>query len=161
MKDRLSLIVAGIIGIFYLSIEVIFRALVHEMSDHPYFALFGYSSLHMAWVGALTVFFMGKVAAGEPNQSFAWFLKVIKSIVVAEGIELTTGLILNKWLGFGIWNYSMFKFNLFGQICPEFALAWLFLAPFALWLDASIVSAKNDVKNLASFYYRTFFWWLK
>ena len=158
--NRISLVAAFLSGIIYLSVEVIFRALTHSMPGHPYGALFGYTSLHMIWVGALTVYFMGRIADGEPSRSFAWFIKVIKAVCVGLIIEFTTGMILNKWLGFWIWDYSDLPGNIYGQICPQFALAWLFIAPFALWLDETIINSRKDAKNLLSFYYRTFFWWI-
>ena len=42
--------------------------------------------------------------------------------------ELVAGLILNVWLGLGIWDYSGLWGNLWGQICPRFALLWCVLA---------------------------------
>lgn len=38
--------------------------------------------------------------------------------------ELAAGLILNVWLGLGVWDYSHLWGNLWGQICPQFFLVW-------------------------------------
>lgn len=38
--------------------------------------------------------------------------------------EFAAGLILNVWLGLGVWDYSKLRWNLWGQICPQFAALW-------------------------------------
>ena len=43
-------------------------------------------------------------------------------------MEFVTGLILNVWLGLGVWDYSKLPGNLMGQICPQFTLLWLILS---------------------------------
>lgn len=43
-------------------------------------------------------------------------------------LELLTGLVVNRWLGLGVWDYSTQPGNLLGQICPGFCLAWVLLA---------------------------------
>ena len=52
---------------------------------------------------------------------------------------LAAGLILNVWLGLGIWDYSGMWGNLWGQICPLYTLLWCLLAGPVIvgfdWLD--------------------------
>lgn len=43
-------------------------------------------------------------------------------------VEFIAGLILNVWLGLGVWDYSHMTGNICGQICPQFALLWFFLS---------------------------------
>ena len=43
-------------------------------------------------------------------------------------VEFVTGLILNVWLGLGVWDYSDLPWNVMGQIWPEFAILWFFLS---------------------------------
>ena len=38
--------------------------------------------------------------------------------------EFVAGLILNVWLGLGIWDYSNMPMNLMGQICVPFIVLW-------------------------------------
>ncbi|KMY45517.1 membrane protein [Bacillus sp. FJAT-27916] len=47
-------------------------------------------------------------------------------------LELITGLILNVWLQWGIWDYSHLPYNLFGQICLRYAFLWLPLSLAAI-----------------------------
>ena len=34
------------------------------------------------------------------------------------------GLILNVWMGLGVWDYSDLPGNVLGQICPMFTVIW-------------------------------------
>ena len=56
------------------------------------------------------------------------FLKCLIGALVVTSIELAFGLIVNVRLGWGVWDYSDKPFNLFGQICPLFSLAWFFIS---------------------------------
>lgn len=50
--------------------------------------------------------------------------------------ELLAGLVLNVWLGLGIWDYSYLPGNLWGQICPQFFSLWCLLSlPAIVILD--------------------------
>jgi Predicted membrane protein len=42
-------------------------------------------------------------------------------------IEFVTGLIVNIWLGWGVWSYARYRLNLYGQVCPLFTLIWFVL----------------------------------
>jgi hypothetical protein len=57
----------------------------------------------------------------------AWFIIL--------GIEYTSGMLLNVWLGMGIWDYSSMPVNLNGQICLIYAILWIPLIPLGIWLD--------------------------
>ena len=48
---------------------------------------------------------------------------------------LAAGLILNVWLGLGVWDYSALPGNLWGQICPEYAVLWVPLSAAAIVVD--------------------------
>lgn len=51
-------------------------------------------------------------------------------------VEFAAGLILNIWLGLGVWDYSDMPGNLLGQICPQFWLLWIVLSgPVIVMLD--------------------------
>ena len=58
--------------------------------------------------------------------------------VLADLGELLTGLVVNCWLGWGIWDYSQMPGNLWGQICPQFSAAWSPLILLAIILDDTI-----------------------
>ena len=43
-------------------------------------------------------------------------------------IEFISGLIVNKWLQWKVWDYSYLDYNFEGQICLEFSFYWLLLS---------------------------------
>lgn len=61
--------------------------------------------------------------------------------------ELLAGLILNVWMGLGIWDYSHLPFNLWGQICLQFALIWwglcLVFIPVFDWLRYAVAGGEK------------------
>ena len=77
------------------------------------------------------------------NERFPWALPlwvqaILGGLVITAG-ELAAGLILNVWLGLGIWDYSGQRGNLWGQICPQYTALWCLLAGPVIvgfdWLD--------------------------
>ena len=66
------------------------------------------------------------------NEHMPWhFPLVLQGLIgglVITAAELVAGLILNLCLGLGIWDYSGLWGNLWGQICPRFALIWCALS---------------------------------
>lgn len=65
-------------------------------------------------------------------------LQAAACAALVTAVELAAGLLLNIWLGLGIWDYSHLPLNLWGQICPQFALVWwvlcLVFIPVFDWL---------------------------
>ena len=62
-----------------------------------------------------------------------WMLALLGSGVITLA-ELGAGLILNVWLKMNVWDYSLQPGNLWGQICPRYALLWVALAGIAIVL---------------------------
>lgn len=52
------------------------------------------------------------------------WLQALASAVLATAVELAAGLVLNVWLGLGVWDYSRLPGNFLGQICPQFFVVW-------------------------------------
>lgn len=67
-----------------------------------------------------------------------WMQAVLGGLAVTAG-ELAAGIVLNLWLGLGIWDYSGLWGNLWGQICPRYAALWCILAGPVIaafdWMD--------------------------
>lgn len=76
---------------------------------------------------------------GELNEGLSWdmplWLQCVIGAVLVTGAELLAGCVLNLWLGLDIWDYSGMPGNLLGQICPQFAAAWLALSLVGIVLD--------------------------
>ena len=62
--------------------------------------------------------------------------------VAITATELVAGLLLNVWLGLGVWDYSHLPLNLWGQICVQYALLWYILClifiPVFDWLRYAV-----------------------
>lgn len=79
------------------------------------------------------------VLIGEINEVIPWEMSIIKQGIIGAAIvtslEFVFGVILNLVLKLGIWDYSNLPFNILGQICLPFSLAWFGLALIAIFLD--------------------------
>ena len=114
---------------------------------HAVLALCGgcvYFLIEMAWRGHShwTMAVLGGVCfvlIGDINEFIPWNMPLILQGAIGSGIvtalELVAGIILNLWLGLGIWDYSNMPFNLLGQICLPFTLLWVALSIVAVALD--------------------------
>lgn len=64
-----------------------------------------------------------RAGAELPWECPLW-LQALSCAALVIAAELLAGLVLNVWLGLGIWDYSGLRWNLWGQICPQFAVLW-------------------------------------
>ena len=106
-------------GVIYYIIELIGR---------------GHSHWSMFILGGLCF-----IALGLINEVISWHMPLLLQMLIGAGIittlELITGLIVNKWLGLGVWDYSKLPFNLWGQICLHFTVIWYLLSAVGIVLD--------------------------
>ena len=114
---------------------------------HAVLALCGgcvYFLIEMAWRGHShwTMAVLGGVCfvlIGDINEFIPWNMPLVLQVAIGSGIvtllELVSGIILNLWLGLGIWDYSNMPFNFLGQICLPFSLLWVALSVVAVILD--------------------------
>jgi len=76
---------------------------------------------------------------GGLNEYLPWEMSLAKQALVGTVVitvaEFFAGLVLNDWLGLAVWDYSHLPFNLLGQICLGFTLAWVPLSVVAIVLD--------------------------
>lgn len=52
------------------------------------------------------------------------WLQALVCATIVTAVEFLAGLILNVWLGLGVWDYSRLPFNILGQVCPQFMVIW-------------------------------------
>lgn len=106
-------------GAVYSLIEIMFR---------------GYTHWTMGVVGGVCFLLCGLL-----NELFTFEMSLVFQGIICGGIitiiELVAGLILNIWLGMGIWDYSNLPLNLWGQICPAFSAVWIIAGMFAVVVD--------------------------
>ena len=112
----------------------------------------------LLWTWGGTVYFLlevaYKTAAGEPER-ISWTMLVLAMLLcipvercgeqlpwevplwlqatacaaLVTAAELVAGLVLNVWLGLGVWDYSCLPGNFLGQICPQFTACLLYTSP--------------------------------
>lgn len=113
-------IILGIIGgVSYLIIEILYRGYTHWSMLIP-------SSISFILIGLI-------------NEYISWDMKLWKQMLIGSGIvtvfEFISGYILNIKLGWHIWDYSNVPFNIMGQICLPFSIAWFFISLIAIVAD--------------------------
>lgn len=90
-----------------------------------------------------TMFLLGGICfmiMGLLNEyAIPWHWCLLRQAVVSACIitvfEFLTGCIVNLWLGWDVWDYSDLPFNLFGQVCLQFSVLWIFLSGAGIIFD--------------------------
>jgi uncharacterized membrane protein len=76
---------------------------------------------------------------GAINNYLPWKMGLaLQALIGASGVtavELISGLIINRWLQLGVWDYSEMPLNLLGQICLPYVAAWIVLSVVGILLD--------------------------
>jgi len=101
-----------VMGILYLLIEMLYR---------------GNTYWQMALVGGIAGMLIGLI-----NKILNWYtplwIKGLIGMIIATVCEFIGGFYLNLCIHCGIWDYSNLPFNLCGQICLYYSVAWFFLS---------------------------------
>ena len=82
---------------------------------------------HISWtmlVLAMVLCIPIERAGAEMPWEVPLWMQAAGCAALVTATELVAGLILNVWLGLGVWDYSDLWGNLWGQICPQFAAIW-------------------------------------
>lgn len=94
----------------------------------------GFSHWTMAVLGGLCF-----VLVGGLNEFLPWEMPLLKQMLLGGLIitvgELLTGIVVNLWLGWDVWDYTLLPGNLWGQICPQYSLLWVLLSGPVIILD--------------------------
>ena len=113
------LLLGGIGGAVYVLLEMLWR---------------GYSHWTMFLLGAVCFILIGLV-----NEVFEWdtplILQMFCGCAIITALEFITGCIVNLWLGWDVWDYSRYKFNVLGQISLRSSVGWYFLSLVGIFLD--------------------------
>ena len=118
MKFLKNLLIFSIFGLTYGLIEILWR---------------GYTHPSMVIVGGICGLLIGLL--NERNKKMNLLLQMVEGMVIVTVLEFVSGIILNLCLGLNIWDYSNMRFNLLGQVCPQFCIAWFFLSYFVIRID--------------------------
>ena len=119
-------------GTVYFLIEVVYKT----ATVHP--ERISWTMLVLAIVLTVPV---ERCGAQLPWTCPLW-LQGLACAALVTAVELAAGVVLNLWLGLGVWDYADLPGNLWGQICPQFAVVWWALClgfiPAFDWLRWSI-----------------------
>jgi uncharacterized membrane protein len=102
-------------GLAYCGIEVAYR---------------GYTHRSMLAAGGLCFVLLCLLARSQ----IGLFAGAVIGGLAITAVELAVGSVVNLWLGLGVWDYSNQPFNLWGQICLGFTLAWCALSGLVILL---------------------------
>ena len=91
--------------------------------------------LAMLAVGGTACVLVGAINQKPRFYRMPMLAQAVIGALLVLVVELAAGLILNVWLGLEIWDYSHLPFNLWGQVCPQFAATWLFFMPICICME--------------------------
>ena len=102
---------------------------------------FGIECLWRGW-SHWTMFILGGlcfVIIGGLNEFYGWEMPFWKQCLIGAAVitalEFAVGVIVNKRLGWAVWDYSHMPLNICGQICLPFSLIWVALSGVAVVVD--------------------------
>ncbi len=107
-------------GLLYQMVEILWR---------------GYTHPSMFIVGGLCFVLLGLLNEIGPCRNAPLLVHMVLAASIVTAVELLAGLVLNVWLGLGVWDYSGLPGNFMGQVCIWFALLWLLLSLPAMKLE--------------------------
>lgn len=118
-EKRVILFFIGAMG--YGIIEVAFR---------------GYTHWTMMVTGGV-VFSILYMVQMRMSGSSLWVRCLVGSLIITAA-EFVVGCVVNLWLGWNVWDYSMFRFQLLGQVCLLFSFLWFLLSGPVFFLSQTI-----------------------
>ncbi|HAX51897.1 putative ABC transporter permease [Muricomes intestini] len=110
-------------GTIYYAFEMVFR---------------GFSHWSMFVLGGACMVFFAQQGLWMKWKDPLW-LQVIRCAVFVTAAEFITGIIVNKWLGWDVWDYSDQIFQLFGQICVPFIILFSGLCVLGIFLTGYLL----------------------
>ena len=110
-------------GCLYFSFEVMFRGFSHWSM----FVLGGICMCFCAWQGSVREW-----------RDPLW-VQLLRCMVFITSCEFITGIIVNKWMDWHVWDYTGMPLQLFGQICVPFMLLFGALAGLGIYLGGNIL----------------------
>ena len=110
-------------GTIYYSFEILFR---------------GFSHWTMFVLGGICMMFFAFQGRASNWQESLW-KQVLRCSLFVTACEFITGMIVNKFLHWQVWDYSDQPFHLFGQICLPFAIIFAGLSACGILLSGYLL----------------------
>ena len=93
----------------------------------------GHSHPSMFILGGLCFILIGGINKLFPDMSLLLQMGISAAIITV--LEFICGCIVNLWLLMDVWNYEEQPFNILGQVCLIFTVAWFFLSLVGIVAD--------------------------
>lgn len=104
----------------------------------------GYTHWTMMLTGGACLLTLSYFNRQYKNMSV--FFKAAGGAFIITVYEFSVGLIVNLWYGWNVWDYSMHKGNILGQICPLFTFLWFLLCLGLALFSKSIAFAAQKIR---------------
>lgn len=95
----------------------------------------GRSHISMFFLGGLCFWLIGRLDRKEPVPVA---VQACQGACLVTALELAMGLIVNRWLGLGVWDYSDLPMNFLGQVCLYYFVLWIPLSAGAVFLEDAL-----------------------
>lgn len=106
-------------GMSYVALELLWR---------------GWSHGSMFLVGGLC--FLVLIPLGRLRLPL--LTRAVIGACAVTGVELVSGLVVNRILGLNVWDYSGMPYNFMGQICISYFFLWIWVSMLSFGLDRGI-----------------------
>lgn len=130
-------------GTVYYFLEVIWKLLREEPER---------ISWTMLVVAAILCIPVERCGAELPWSCPLW-LQALACAAMVTAVELAAGLVINVWMGLGVWDYSHLPGNLWGQICPQFSALWwglcLVFIPAFDWMRWTVEGGTKPIYTMS------------
>ena len=110
-------------GCLYYTFEVVFRGFSHWSM----FVLGGICMCFCAWQGSVREW-----------RDPMW-MQMLRCMVFITSCEFITGIIVNKWMGWHVWDYTDQPFQIMGQICLPFTVIFSGLCAAGILLSGYLL----------------------
>lgn len=107
-KQNAALFGIGAVG--YCGLELLWR---------------GYTHWSMGLTGGACLVGLYAIYKQKPQRPLA--LQALAGAGLITAAEFCVGCLVNRWLGWNVWDYSGWKIQLLGQICLVFSALWYLL----------------------------------
>lgn len=132
-------------GMVYVLIEILYR---------------GYSHWTMFILGGICFIEIGVENELNPSWDIPIEIQALIGAIIITANEFICGCLINIGYGMNVWDYSNVPFNVMGQICIPFSIAWFFIAIVAIIVDDKIryVLFREELPHYDSLiFHRTFY----
>ncbi len=106
MERRRNAVIFGLGGLGYLGMELCWRGRTHWT---------------MFFLGGTCFWLLSRIS----RSKLPFLSQTCLGMASITSLELLSGLLLNRALGLGVWDYSGRPFQFMGQICLGYSLLWL------------------------------------